>query len=60
MGRAPRVRMEGGGHEGKQRATNVIRTTSRGMSVTVVIIGGARPVPVCETDLTFVRRRTFG
>jgi hypothetical protein len=47
-------------HGDKQRATNVIRTTSRGMSVAAVVIGGARPVPVCETDLTFGRRRSFG
>lgn len=49
-----------GDHGDKQRATNVIRTTSRGMSVAAVVIGGARPVPVCETDLTFGRRRSFG
>jgi len=50
----------GGDHGDKQRATNVIRTASRGMSVAAVVIGGARPVPVCETDLTFGRRRSFG
>lgn len=30
------------------------------MSFAVVVIGGARPVPVCETDLTFGHRRSFG
>ena len=45
---------EGGGHgDRRRREANVIRTTSWArMSVAVLVIGGARPVPGYETDLS--------